>query len=126
MKLKEITTTEEYHSLVKSPLNKNIYPIFVNPTRSEIRELAQESNLVRFIAYRENFYVFNAALLHAFVIEHLKLPISKTPTIKDAFLGIAKASYNGTLKYYDSNQLTARDVDKVPTLYPYLTKWLDE
>ena len=40
MKLKEITTTEEYHSLVKSPLNKNIYPIFVNPTRSEIRELA--------------------------------------------------------------------------------------
>ena len=63
MKLKELVTNEEYHSLVGSTLNKNKYPIFVNPTRSEIRELAQESNLIRFIAYKNDFYVFNAALL---------------------------------------------------------------
>jgi hypothetical protein len=124
MIIKELVTTEEYDSLVKSPLDKRHYPIFVNPTRSEIKELAKETNLVRFIAHNGLFYLFNGALLHAYVIKHLELPISPEPTIEVAFLGIAKASPAGTLEYYDSNQLKPKDVHKVPQLYPYIEKYL--
>lgn len=124
MKLKELITTEEYHPLAGSPINKNKYPIFINPVRSEIRELAKESNLIRFIAYKDDFYVFNAALLYAYVIKHLNLPISSEPPISKAFLGIAKANLNGTLQYYDSNQ-TIRDFSVIPDLYPYLSKWFN-
>lgn len=124
-KISEVTTVpEEYDSLVSSPVNKRKYPIFKNPDRSEIKDLAKETNLVRFIAHKGDFYTFNGALLHAHAINHLKLPISHEPPIEDAFLGVAKASSDGRLSYYDSNQLKAKDAHRVDKLHPQVRKYL--
>ncbi len=122
MKIHELMINEEYHSLVDSPINRKKYPIFVNPTSSEIKELGEDTNLVRFIMYDGKLYAFSGALLHATAIKHLGLPISNDPSIRDAFLGIAKA-IGGRLQYYDSNQLKQGDwneLEKVANLYPEL------
>ncbi len=122
MKIHELMINEEYHSLVSSPINRKKYPIFMNPTSSEIKELGEDTNLVRFIMYDGNFYAFSGALLHAIAIKHLGLPISSDPNINQAFLGIAKA-VGGRLQYYDSNQLKQGDwneLEKVASIYPDL------
>lgn len=123
MKVKEIMINEDYHSLVSSPINRKKYPIFINPSRSEINELSEDTNLIRFIIYQGNFYAFSGALLHATAIKHLELPISNDPPISEAFLGIAKAVPGGKLQYYDSNQLKRGDeeeLEQITKLYPDL------
>lgn len=66
--------------------------------------------------------MFSAALLHAFVIKHLELPLSLDPNINDAFLGIAKANLNGTLAYYDSNQKIP-NAEIIAKKYSFLSRW---
>jgi hypothetical protein len=105
--------TEEYHSLAKSGVNKKAYPIFINPTRSEVKELAKENNIVRFISHKGDLYAFSGELLHAHAIKHLELPVSNDPPIKDAFLGIAKASANGSMEFYDTNQSAANNIGEI-------------
>lgn len=114
---------EEYETIVKSPINKKHYTVFVNPTKKEVRELAADEPLARFIAYGGQFYIFNASLLHATAITKLELPISSTPNINDAFLGIAKASASGSLEYYDSNQVSEKNLENAVRKYPYMIKF---
>jgi hypothetical protein len=114
---------EEYETLVKSPINKKTYTVFVNPTSKEVRELASDEPLARFIAYDGKLYVFNASLLHATAISKLELPISSTPNINDAFLGIAKAATSGSLQYYDSNQVSEKHLENAVRKYPYILKF---
>jgi hypothetical protein len=122
MKCKDIVS-EDYVALVKQLHNKKTYPIFVNPSRSEIKELAREENLARFIAFNGHFYLFNASLLHATAIEKLGLPLSSSPSINDAFLGVAKASLYGALEYYDSNQISDEQLESVSKAYRYIAKY---
>lgn len=122
MKVKEIIP-EEYVTLVKQIHDKKPYPIFINPSRGEIRELAREENLARFIAYQNQFFLFSASLLHANAIKKLELPLSSEPSINDAFLGVAKANLDGTLDYYTSNQISDEQLDEVSKLYRYINKY---
>lgn len=115
---------EEYHSLMNSPIDKRKYPIFKNPDKSEIKELAKDTNLVRFISHKGDFYVFNGSLLHSHAIKHIGLPISDDPPIKDAFLGIAKASTNGKMEFYDSNQKDAKNPKDVMKYHEHIMKYL--
>lgn len=115
---------EEYHSLVKNPLNKKIHTVYVDPTKDEIRELAKETNVARFISHDNHLYLFHGELLHSDAINHLKLPIYvDKPPIEKAFLGIAKPNANGKLQYTDSNQLKQTDIGKVPKFHPHLGKY---
>lgn len=105
----ELVIDEEYDSLVTNPLNtKQKFPVFVNPEKSEIQELAKSTNSVRFLAHKGKLHVWDASVLHAHAIKHLGLSITSTPPISHAFLGIAKPNYDGTLSFKETNQ-------KIPT-----------
>lgn len=114
---------EEYHSLIKNPLNKKIHTVYIDPTKDEVRELSKETNVARFIAHDGHLYLFHGGLLHADAINHLKLPISDKPTVEKAFLGIAKPNANGKLQYTDSNQLKPTDIGKIPRYHPYISRF---
>ena len=118
--------TEEYHSLVKNPLNKKIHSIFIDPTKQEIKELSKEMNVARFISFDNHFYLFDGSLLHSDAINHLKLPIyTDNPSIKKVFLGICKPNTNGTLTYLDSNQIkpTTETLEKINIFHSHIDKY---
>jgi len=114
---------EEYETIVKQQHDKKTYTVFVNPTKKEIRELAASEPLARFIAFAGQFYLFNASLLHATAIKKLDLPLTSTPNINDAFLGVARVSAAGTLEYYDSNQVSEQNLEGAVRKYPYILKF---
>lgn len=122
---KDYIFSEDYHSLVTNPLNKQKRTVFVNPTKDEIRELAKETNSIRFIAYQNVLYIWNGDMLHADMIKQLKLPFTSDPPIATAFLGIAKPLAKGSLQYKDSNQLKSADAAKIAKLYGWIDKWFE-
>ena len=99
---------EDYDSLMTNPLNKEKYPVFVDPTKDEIKELSKDTNNVRFISHNGKMFLFHDGILHAHAIKHLGLPISNAPPIHQAFLGIAKPNADGTLSYSGTNQVITR------------------
>lgn len=115
---------EEYDSLIDNPINRTKHPVFVNPTRNEIRELSRETNNARFIAHNNKLYVFNGSVLHAHAIKQLKLPINSEPHISQAFLGIAKPNANGTLTFTDTNQKNI-DTKTINDKYQYINKYFN-
>lgn len=102
------------------------YDVYLNPTKNELKELSRDNNLVRFIAYNGDFYVFSASYLHRDAIQHLKLPFNHKPDISTAFLGIAKLSVTGNLTFHDSNQLDHSNSDMVLKFHPYVVEFFGE
>lgn len=115
---------EEYDSLINNPINRTKHPVFVNPTKDEIRELSQGTNNARFIAHNNKFYLFNGSVLHAHAIKQLNLPIGSEPHISQAFLGIAKPNANGTLTFSDTNQKNI-DPNIIKDKYQYINKYFN-
>jgi hypothetical protein len=113
---------EEYHSLMKNPITGKHHTVFVNPNAGEIRELAKETNNVRFISHNRNFYLFHGENLHAHVKTHLGLNLTNDPPIEKAFFGIAKPNADGTLSYSDSNQ-TIKDPAKIVQHHGHIFKY---
>jgi len=114
---------EKYQNLAKASITKELYPIFINPTKSEVRELALSSGMVRFIAYNGDLYVFDENLLHADAIFNLDLPLSSSPDFRIAFLGVAKANFNGVLQYYGSNHVISSELSIVAKYHSYMLKY---
>lgn len=100
----EIDLMEEYDSLLTNPLNKKTFAVFKNPDKSEIRELSQSTNNVRFIHHKGDLHVWDGSVLHAHAIKHLGLPLTSNPPINHAFLGVAKPNFDGTLSFKETNQ----------------------
>jgi hypothetical protein len=133
--------TEEYissvvPSYVRAKTDPDSFlPIFKNPDKSEIRELADFGNKVRFIAYKNNLYVFPAELLHLSAVKELaKIPEIGIPISagsdshpKVAFLGIAKINL-GTykLKFTETNQkLDSNALDYIEKNYGYIERFFE-
>jgi hypothetical protein len=111
-----VKMVEEYDSLVRDPYSHSkSYPIFKNPSKSEISELSKDTNSARFISHDKNLYVFNAQILHDHAAKHLDLPINQnSPDIKRTFQGIAKPNHDGSLAFSETNQKirNATDIEK--------------
>jgi len=78
MKLKELL--EEFKDYVKSSLLPNKIPVFVNPTREEMLEVAEGSSKhIRFIIDKnnKNFYVFTSGVMHFEVASKLQIGSKK-------------------------------------------------
>ena len=120
-------TNEEYLSGVAGRTGNSYHEIFRNPDASEIRDLKKESVFVRFIAMKNDLFVFPASLLHAEAIHHLKLSISSTPPVRVAFLGVAKINGPTSLELHETNQqMSATDAAKVETFHPILRKYFPD
>jgi hypothetical protein len=104
---------EEYDSLLKSPWNDKVaHPVYKNPDKSEISDLSKTTDNVRFISHKKNMYVWDGSILHRHAIRHLNLPISSSPLIKDAFLGVAKPNSDGTLAFDSTEQRINEPIHK--------------
>lgn len=122
MRIKNLTE-QYFRSIYSKKGSGESFDIYKNPTKSEVSELAREHNIVRFIAHSGDFYLFPGHLPHHHAVEYIGLPLPLNPKIRDAFLGIAKATRNGGLDYYDSNQIEPEQLAEVVRFHPYIEKF---
>ncbi len=135
MKIDEILINDEYKGLVavKYGKSKSAYSVYVNPQRQEIKDLAKDSNVARFIAFDGKVYVFPGSLLHEKAITSISdlEPLSKYSNdtervpIEQAFLGVANVNMNGELHFSGTNQRIANNQhDFVRENYAYITRYI--
>lgn len=118
--------SEEYVAGISPRHNKKeYYEIFKNPTSSELMNIRSKGIFARFIAIKNDIYVFPAELLHADAIKELELPISNDPPVNKAFLGVAKI-VGSKLHLHTTNQtMTAASAARVEQDHPVLKKFFE-
>lgn len=117
--------SEEYHSIATQNYDKTKYTVFVNPSRSEIKELKDISIYARFIAdnLSKTFYAFSGQMLHRTALNHLKLNYNEDSPITKVLLGVGKILPTGLLEFYDTNQNIKIDLTEVSKIYQWMAKF---
>jgi hypothetical protein len=102
----------------------SFYPVFENPSRSELKELFSEfGSLVRFIAHKNTIYVFPAELLHDTAFD--KIEGLERNRRREMFEGVAKILVGeGKLKIHEMNTVyndPISQLEKNPIVSKYFT-----
>jgi len=124
MRLKQIT--EEFADYVKNHRNKP-FPIFINPTRKEILELAHEDGIngVRVIvdANTKTFYIFSENVYHAYVAKKYNI-VYHQDNVNALFAEAEIDDQTGKIIITDSNLFHSMDYKDYPKFFGKLQqKW---
>jgi hypothetical protein len=115
---------ESYVTHVKSVSGKK-YPVFMNPSIHDIRELSKETNAIGFVSHDKKFYVFHGSLLHKDVVPQLGLNFSSEKVEpREAFLG--RGNIRGNSIHFSGTNQKIKNPSDISDHHSHLKQWFKD